>query len=97
MAPVVDGALAHERHRDRNVEALRERPKVLGRVPAQHSVAGQDQRPGRRDQQPGSVLDRLVGRLREVGLVRLDLMELVGDRRCREVLREFDVGRSRLL
>ena len=43
------------------------------------------------------MLDRLVGRLGEVGLVRLDGSEVVGDRRRRQVLGELDVGRARLL
>ena len=43
------------------------------------------------------MLDRLVGRLGEVGLGRLDRAEVVGDRRRGEVLGQLDVGRARLL
>ena len=43
------------------------------------------------------MIDRFVGRLREIGLGRLDRPEVVADRRRGEVLRELDVGRPRLL
>ena len=92
VAPVVDRALAHERHRDRDVEALGEGPQLGRGVPAQDAVAGQDERPAGGDEEPGGVLDRLVGRLGEVGLVRLDRAEVVGDRRRRQVLRAARCG-----
>ena len=45
VASVVDRALAHERHRDRDVETLGEGPEFGRRVAAQDAVAGQHQRP----------------------------------------------------
>ena len=47
--------------------------------PAQHAVAGQDDRPRRGRQEPSGVLDRLVGRLGEVGPVGASGREVVGD------------------
>jgi hypothetical protein len=97
VAAVVDRALAHECHRDWDVEPLSERAQVRRRVPSQHAVAGQDQRPRRVDDQLRGVLDRLVGRLGEVGLVRFDRAEIIRDGCRRQVLGELDVGRARLL
>ena len=97
MAPVVDGALAHERARHRQVEAVGEVPQGLRRVLPKDPVARQDEWARRAGEEPRSMSDRLVGRFREVGLGRVDRAHLVGDGRSREVLRELDVRRSRLL
>ena len=97
VAPIVDRALAHERDRDRHVEALGERPELGGGVPSENAVPGQDERASGPDQEPRRVGDRLVRRLGEVGPGRLDRARLVVHLRGGKVLGKFDVGGAGLL
>ena len=64
VRPVVDRALAHERRRDRDMQAARQRPEFRRGAAAQDAVAGQDDRPFRRGDEARRVGDGLVGRAR---------------------------------
>ena len=99
VRPVVDRALAHERHRDRHVQAAGEGAQLGRRVAAQDAVAGEHDRALRGGEQPRGVGDGLVGGLREVGLARLERSDLVAalGRRGGQVLGQLDVGRAGLL
>ena len=101
VRPVVDGALAHERGGDRDVQAAREVAQVGRCVASEHAVAGQDQRPLRGRQQPGRVGDGVVGRFGEVGPARDErpgpAVAVVRDGHRGEVLGQLDVGRAGLL
>ena len=99
---IVDGALAHERRRDRDVQPAGESPQLRSGAAAEDAVAGEDDRPLGRGDQAGRVGDGLVGRFGEVGVSR-------GERHGRpaavprrdvgrgEVLGQLDVGRPGLL
>jgi hypothetical protein len=97
VAPVVDGALAHERGRDRHVKSLGKGADLVRGVPAEDAVAGQHEGSRRGRQKPSGVLDGFIRRFREVGVCRLDGPEFRLDRCRRKVLGELDMGRARLL
>ena len=97
VAPVIDGALAHECGGDGHVEATSQRPQSWGGATPKHAIAGQDDRTfGARDEVRG-VVDRFVRRLREVGSTG-DQRDGVGvDDHRRKVFGQLDVGGPRLL
>ena len=102
VRPVVDGALAHERDRDRYVQTAGQRPQLRRRAAPQHPVAGQDDRPLGRGDQARRMVDGLVGRLGEVGVPRRQRHRrrpAIGrpDIGRGEVLGQLDVGRPGLL
>ena len=76
-----------------------ERAQLGGGAAAEHAVAGEHDGALRGSQQPRRVFDRLIGRFREVGLVRLEWSDLVAalGRRGGQVLGQLDVRRARLL
>ena len=93
---VVHRPLAHERDGHRHVQAAGEPSQGARGVPAQHAVAGQDDGSRRRGDEPGRVVQGLLGRLGEVG-VSGDQRSQVGRRlepRGGDVLRQLDVGRA---
>ncbi len=96
---VVDRALAHERDGDRDVEALRERPERLRRLPPEDAVSGEHDRPVGIGDDPGRVGDRVLRRLGQVGPRRLERARRVAGlgRHRGEVLGQLDVGRPGLL
>ena len=99
VGPVVDGALAHEGRGDRHVQAARQLAELRCRAAAQHTVAGEDDRTLGGVDEPRRVRDRLVGRLGQVDAARAERAGwIVGAQlRARDVLRQLDVRRPRLL